>query len=134
MMPNYLVSASDDAVVLRNYEGLLIRYQAQDKPMTVQQTATRGVSSLLQGTKSVMIPEGNERMARRSLHVISSDHAEEHHEGCGSSAGDGAATGDESVLPMIQLGQTRLNGHANGNGNGKAHTNGHLETLLPVGE
>ena len=39
--------------------------------MTVQQTATRGVSSLLQGTKSVMIPEGNERMARRSLHVIS---------------------------------------------------------------
>src|SRR5207244_250417 len=31
LMPNYLVSMSDDAVVLRNYEGLLIRYQAEDK-------------------------------------------------------------------------------------------------------
>jgi len=28
MMPNYLVSMSDDAVILRNYEGMLIRYQA----------------------------------------------------------------------------------------------------------
>ena len=31
LMPNYLVSASDDAVVLRNYEGMLVRYQAEDK-------------------------------------------------------------------------------------------------------
>ena len=36
LMPNYLVSASDDAVVLRNYEGMLVRYQAEDKPHTVQ--------------------------------------------------------------------------------------------------
>ena len=66
LMPNYLVSASDDAVVLRNYEGMLVRYQAEDKPNTVQPTATRGVSSLLQGTKSVLMPENNERMARGS--------------------------------------------------------------------
>ena len=32
LMPNYLVSASDDAVVLRNFEGMLVRYQAEDKP------------------------------------------------------------------------------------------------------
>ena len=32
LMPNYLVSASDDCVVLRNYEGMLVRYQAEDKP------------------------------------------------------------------------------------------------------
>ena len=32
LMPNYLVSMSDDAVVLRNYEGMLVRYQAEDKP------------------------------------------------------------------------------------------------------
>ncbi len=71
VMPNYLVSASDDAVVLRNYEGLLIRYQAQDKPLTIEPTLTRGVSSLLQGTRSAIIPEGNERMARRkALQVI----------------------------------------------------------------
>jgi lysine 2,3-aminomutase len=65
MMPNYLVSMSDDAVVLRNYEGLLIRYQAEDRPATAQPTLTRGVSSLLQGSRSALIPEDNERMARR---------------------------------------------------------------------
>src|SRR5271168_4960429 len=72
MMPNYMVSMSDDAVVLRNYEGMLIRYQAEDKPGSIQRTKTRGVSSLLQGTKSVLLPEDNERMARRrmSLHVV----------------------------------------------------------------
>jgi lysine 2,3-aminomutase len=74
VMPNYLVSASDDAVVLRNYEGMLIRYQSQDKPNTIEPTLNRGVSSLLQGTRSAIIPEGNERMARRkSLQVIQVD-------------------------------------------------------------
>jgi lysine 2,3-aminomutase len=65
LMPNYLVSASDDAVVLRNYEGMLVRYQAEDKPTTVKKTKTRGVSSLLNGTQSLLMPEGSERMARR---------------------------------------------------------------------
>src|SRR5438067_9751183 len=65
VMPNYLLSASDDAVVLRNYEGMIVRYQAQDKPITTETTVTRGVSSLLQGTRSVIAPEGSERMARR---------------------------------------------------------------------
>jgi lysine 2,3-aminomutase len=65
LMPNYLVSASDDAVVLRNYEGMLVRYQAEDKPTTVEPTKTRGVSSLLEGSKSALMPAENERMARR---------------------------------------------------------------------
>ena len=51
LMPNYLVSASDDCVVLRNYEGMLVRYQAEDKPTTVKPTVTRGVSHLVQGTR-----------------------------------------------------------------------------------
>lgn len=68
MMPNYLVSMSNDAVVLRNYEGMLIRYQAEDKPATTEPTITRGVSSLLQGSRSALIPEGNDRMARRRSH------------------------------------------------------------------
>jgi len=72
LMPNYLVSASDDAVVLRNYEGMLIRYQAEDKASTVKPTATRGVSALLDGSKSALIPENNERMARRELNVLTS--------------------------------------------------------------
>jgi lysine 2,3-aminomutase len=70
VMPNYLVSASDDAVVLRNFEGMLVRYQAQDKPNTIEPTMTRGVSSLLQGTRSAILPEGNERLARRQLKVL----------------------------------------------------------------
>src|SRR3954463_3994487 len=70
LMPNYLVSASDDAVILRNYEGMLVRYQAEDKPATVKPTVTRGVSSLLQGTKTALVPENTERMKRRRLIVL----------------------------------------------------------------
>jgi lysine 2,3-aminomutase len=73
LMPNYLVSASDDAVVLRNYEGMLVRYQAEDKLNTVAATATRGVSALLQGSKSALVPEKNERMARRRLKLKMAD-------------------------------------------------------------
>jgi lysine 2,3-aminomutase len=67
LMPNYLVSMSDDAVVLRNYEGLLVRYQAEDRPPSAAPSAarTQGVSSLLQGGRTVLVPEDNERMARR---------------------------------------------------------------------
>src|SRR5207245_11205880 len=83
LMPNYLVSASDDAVVLRNYEGMLVRYQAEDKPNTVQPTATSGVSSLLQGTRTAIVPENNERLARRRLKVLTNHHEDagrkEHH-------------------------------------------------------
>jgi lysine 2,3-aminomutase len=71
LMPNYLVSMSDDAVVLRNYEGMLIRYQATDESGASETTPTRGVSGLLQGDKTSLMPEGNERMARRrKLNVI----------------------------------------------------------------
>jgi lysine 2,3-aminomutase len=98
LMPNYLVSASDDAVVLRNFEGMLVRYQAEDKAQTIQKTATRGVSSLLQGTKSALIPENSERMARRQLHVLTTRAAEEEdshgHNGCN---GNGHASVDELV-------------------------------------
>ncbi|HEV3263675.1 MAG TPA: KamA family radical SAM protein, partial [Gemmataceae bacterium] len=88
LMPNYLVSASDDAVVLRNYEGMLVRYQAEDKPNTVRPTATRGVSSLLQGSKTAIIPENNERMARRRLHTLTNYHEDNHHaHGCGNDNG-----------------------------------------------
>ncbi|MER3440760.1 MAG: lysine 2,3-aminomutase [Gemmataceae bacterium] len=65
IMPNYLVSASDDAVVLRNYEGMLIRYQAEDRAPTVTPTETQGVSALLQGTRTALIPDGIPRLQRR---------------------------------------------------------------------
>ena len=117
LMPNYLVSASDDAVVLRNYEGMLVRYQAEDKPNTVQPTATRGVSSLLQGSKSVIMPENNERMARRQLHVLTNHPEDEdtnHHHGNGHAHGNGD-------------GQT--NGHSNSHGNGCCDSPGAVEAL-----
>ncbi len=81
LMPNYLVSASDDAVVLRNFEGMLVRYQAEDKPATVKPTRTRGVSSLLQGDKTVLMPENNERMARRHLTVLKQNEPRAHRQG-----------------------------------------------------
>jgi len=56
--------------VLRNYEGMLVRYQAEDKPPRVQPAQTRGISALMNGNKTVLIPEHNERMARRSLPVL----------------------------------------------------------------
>jgi lysine 2,3-aminomutase len=69
LLPNYLVSASDDCVILRNYEGMLVRYQAEDKPTTTKATANRGVSQLIQGTKTAIIPPDSERMERRRQYL-----------------------------------------------------------------
>jgi len=98
LMPNYLVSASDDAVVLRNFEGMLVRYQAEDKPNIVQPTRTRGVSSLLQGSKSVLMPENNERMARRRLNLLANhdDSTDQHANGC--CTGNGQHSQEEELV------------------------------------
>ena len=70
IMPNYLVSASDNAVILRNYEGLLFRYAPEDRPEAADGGyATLGVSSLLSGSRDVLIPDGTPRMARRQEHA-----------------------------------------------------------------
>ncbi len=69
LMPNYLVSAADNTVVLRNYEGLLFRYAPEDRPETL--TAgypSIGVSSLLSGTQSALVPDGTPRLERRLEH------------------------------------------------------------------
>jgi lysine 2,3-aminomutase len=113
LMPNYLVSASDDAVVLRNYEGMLVRYQADDRPATIKPTATRGVSSLLQGSQSAIIPQDNERMARRQLHVLTNP-SEEIHEAkgcCGNGHGpepNGYESAAEELLEMISTPAQRV--------------------------
>ena len=41
VMPNYMLSSSDDAVVLRNYEGMIFRYAPEDKPRTGQADRVR---------------------------------------------------------------------------------------------
>lgn len=104
LMPNYLVSASDDAVVLRNFEGMLVRYQAEDKPNTIETTKTRGVSALIQGTKSVLMPQNNERMARRKLRLLSERNDEiMNGQGCGSHAngcGNGHYENQDELIPL----------------------------------
>ncbi len=121
MMPNYLVSMADDAVVLRNYEGMLIRYQAEDKPAgpVGVPTLTRGVSGLLQGDKTALIPEGNERMARRrSLNVVKLGDET----GCAELPEENVPDG-ESLRPIIPL--PVMNGHLSGSGhNGTVASNG----------
>jgi lysine 2,3-aminomutase len=111
LMPNYLVSASDDCVILRNFEGMLVRYQAEDKPSTVRPTLNRGVSQLIQGTRTVLMPENTERMARRTLREQAA--AEEVRSSC---------CGDESHEPETTNG-VHAPHPANGAPNG--HTNGH---------
>jgi lysine 2,3-aminomutase len=94
LMPNYMVSMSDDAVILRNYEGMLVRYQAEDKPTTPgKPTATRGVSGLIQGDKTSLMPEGNDRMVRRKKIQMAEDAAS----GCGESHSDDAG---RSIIPL----------------------------------
>src|ERR1043165_1643306 len=104
-MPNYVISASDDAVILRNYEGMLVRYQAEDRPNTAQPTQTRGVSALLQGSKSALIPENSERMQRRRQLNVLTNHVSSEDEPCGSACGDKdhAAGHDGSLLPLNGL-------------------------------
>ena len=107
LMPNYLVSMSDDAVVLRNYEGQLVRYQAEDKPATITPTPTRGVSSLLQGSRTSLTPEGTERMARRRRIQL-------------AQAGDAAGDDGAALRPILPLPAV-----ANGTGNGYKNGCGH---------
>jgi lysine 2,3-aminomutase len=111
LMPNYLVSMSDDAVVLRNYEGMLVRYQAEDRAAgTAAATATRGVSGLLQGDKTQLVPEGNERMARRrriSLHTADPSYDAA---GCGEPAADAP----RPILPLPVKGVPAAQQAANG--------------------
>jgi lysine 2,3-aminomutase len=136
LMPNYLVSASDDAVVLRNFEGMLVRYQAEDKPVTVKKTRTRGVSSLLQGTESAIIPQNNERMARRKLHVVSEANE---HEAVNGNGCCGGSTPEHTDLPALASDLDgddvrHHNGHANGHGrpNGHANGDGDADSLIPL--
>jgi lysine 2,3-aminomutase len=102
LMPNYLVSASDDCLILRNYEGMMIRYQAEDKPATIKQAANnRGVSMLVQGTKTALVPKDNERLARRRrkpLQTVALETAEP--AGCGSS-GPHACSSDAPLAAAV---------------------------------
>ena len=113
LMPNYLVSASDEAVVLRNYEGMLVRYNPDghaepDHPSFM----TQGVSALLSGQRECYIPDGAPRMLRRQ--AIAAEQA--------TAAG---CDGDAAVTPPNLLSRSRSPARSRGK-NGAA--NGHAAT------
>ncbi|MGB9589555.1 MAG: KamA family radical SAM protein [candidate division WOR-3 bacterium] len=64
VMPNYMVSWGEDGVILRNYEGILVKYNPKGNGMTSKAKPT-SVSELISGG-GTLVPEGNPRMKRRS--------------------------------------------------------------------
>jgi len=76
LLPNYLVSASENAVVLRNYEGMLFRYSPEDREATEPSPlTTTGVSNLLSGQGSKLLPEGTARIERRKRYAQNAEAA-----------------------------------------------------------
>jgi len=66
LAPNYVLSASEDSVVLRNYEGMIVHYRPTGDPAPrPQAVATQGVSALLAGQAEALVPEGTPRLRRR---------------------------------------------------------------------
>jgi len=104
IMPNYILSASDDAVILRNYEGMIVRYQAEDKPNTIKPTLSRGVSALTQGTRSVLMPENTERIARRQALALAQASQQAHNEaGCSTQDAEGTSSHCSPTLLSLNL-------------------------------
>ena len=65
VMPNYLISASEKAVVLRNYEGVIFRYEPEDKSTKEAPMPLQGVSAVLSGDGKPLTPSNTPRHARR---------------------------------------------------------------------
>ncbi len=86
LMPNYLISASENAVVLRNYEGMIFRYAPEDKNEAGGNYPSLGVSNLLSGNADMLMPEGTPRMNRRHEH-----------------ASEAEAVADDKPVDVIQL-------------------------------
>ena len=126
VMPNYMLSASDDAVVLRNYEGMIFRYAPEDKHAPAKPIVSDGVSGVLSGEAKPLMPENSPRMARRR-----------------KIAAEKAAAATPLVAapsPLVAINGVNGNGkngsgHANGKTNGKANghaTNGEAASVQPA--
>lgn len=73
VMPNYLISQSEQMSVLRNYEGMIVGYRESGErvlPM-IHRTST-GVAGILAGRVSSIVPEGSRRLSRRSARAACS--------------------------------------------------------------
>jgi lysine 2,3-aminomutase len=112
LSPNYLISASEDAVVLRNYEGVIVRYHPTgEPPARPSPVETQGVSGLLEGRGEVLVPEGTPRLVRRRGRAT-------------PPAGDAAPAPPRRSGRANGLNGTRANGNGNGNGRAGGNDNG----------
>src|SRR5262249_14249063 len=104
LMPNYLISASNDSVVLRNYEGMIVHYHPTGElPQRPGPIETQGVSGLLEGQAEVLVPENNPRMVRRRART---------------------APNQLTLVAPRKVPRPIGNENRNGNGNGKGLVNG----------
>jgi lysine 2,3-aminomutase len=140
IMPNYLISASDDSVVLRNYEGMIVRYHPTGEAVkTPDPIVTQGVSSLLAGQAETLIPEGNPRHQRRRarLSILGSEpivpaparknpRSTANGSGNGNGTGAGNRNGNGSGNGTAK---SQMNGNGSGNGTAKPHANGNGKSL-----
>ncbi len=135
VMPNYLISASENAVVLRNYEGLIFRYAPEDKESGDRPVEAVGVSGVLSGGGKPLVPEGNRRLARRRRKaIVEIDEMLTDLVANGGAAASTATnkTNGMPAKPIVSSGKTNghangqiANGHANGKTNGASKSNGH---------
>lgn len=72
LSPNYLISASDNALVLRNYEGVIFRYTPEDEATANaanvaphDSTPPEGVAAVLSGEADPLVPATGARQTRR---------------------------------------------------------------------
>jgi lysine 2,3-aminomutase len=99
VMPNYLLSTSDDAVILRNYEGMIFRYAPEDKPMAAQPIESVGVSNVLSGGGKPLVPADNPRHERRKKKLLAAVTAE-------ATAAGLSSRGETAVMPKSANGKT----------------------------
>jgi lysine 2,3-aminomutase len=72
LMPNYILSQGEHRTILRNYEGIIVSYEEprddgrpSARPETDLPASRLDVYRLMTGEIKALIPQGNERMARR---------------------------------------------------------------------
>ena len=72
LSPNYLISASENALVLRNYEGVIFRYTPEDETADdLSEVAQHdsappeGVAAVLSGDGAPLVPAKSARQSRR---------------------------------------------------------------------
>lgn len=100
VMPNYMLSASDDAVILRNYEGMIFKYAPEDKAVEARAIASQGVSRVLSGDGRPIVPTETPRQERRRKFAAK--------KGQGSGVkgqGSEGGTGQPSVAQRSDVGQ-----------------------------